>query len=174
LGIEEECREFPGPDEEELGDEGEEKRKGWPAEKIKEQGMKSSQANLSVAIRILIRLLILTFFSKKGSSSNTCFLEALFGVGILRDPIVGRVLAAFCSGVANPLLGVMLTLQMVSCAIHNLGDRFPFLGKDLLPSPFLLPLLPRFAGNSRRSIAFFLLRRGLAGKSKLADLSGES
>jgi hypothetical protein len=105
LSIEEECRDFPGPEKKELGDEGEEKQKGWPAEKRKEQGMKSSLANLSVAIRILIRLLILTFFRKEGSSSDTCFLEALFGVGILGDPIVGRVLAAFCSGVANPLLG---------------------------------------------------------------------
>ena len=65
--------------------------------------MKPSLANLSVAIRILIRLLIPSFFSMEGSSSNACFLESLLGVGVLRDPIVGRVLAAFCRGVAKPI-----------------------------------------------------------------------
>jgi hypothetical protein len=189
LGIEEDCREFlgpermelgdeggeqqkPGPERMELGDEGREQQKGWPAEKREEQGMKSFLANLSVAIKIPILILILTLFSKEGSSSNACFLEWLFGIGVLGDHIIGRVLAAFCSGVANPLLGVMLTRQMVSFAIHNLDDRFSFLGKDLLPSPFLLPLLLCFAGIFRRSV-FVLLRRGL-GKSKLADLSCES
>ena len=84
----------------------------------------------------------------------------MFGILILGDPIVGRVLAAFCSGVANPLLGVMLTRQMVSFAIHNLGDRVSFLGKDLLPSPFLLLVLLRLAEILRRS-ALVLLRCGL-------------
>jgi hypothetical protein len=125
-------------------------------EKTKEQGMKSSLANISVAIRILIRFLILTLFSEKSSSSNAGFLEALFGIYVLRDPIVGRVLTAFGSGVANPLLGVMLTLQMVGLAIHNLSDRFSLLGKDLLPSPFLIPVLLCFGGILRS--AFVLLR----------------
>jgi hypothetical protein len=73
--------------------------------------MKSSLANISVAIRILIRFLILTLFSQKSSSSKAGFLEALFGIGVLGDAIVGRVLAAFGSGVANPLIGTMLTLH---------------------------------------------------------------
>jgi hypothetical protein len=100
--------------------------------------MKFSLANISVAIRILIRFLILTLFSEKSSSSKVGFLEALFGICVLGNPIVGRVLTAFGSGVANPLNGMMLTLQMVDFAIHNLSDRFSLLGKDLLPSPFLL------------------------------------
>jgi hypothetical protein len=160
LGIQEDYRELPGPERKELGDDGGEQRKGWPAEKTKEQGMKSSLANLSVAVRIFIRLLILALFSKEGSSSNACFLEALFGISVLGDPIVGRVLAAFCSGVANPLLGVMLTRQVVSFAIHNLGDRFSLLGKDLLPSPFLLPVLLPLAEILGRS-ALVLVRSGL-------------
>jgi hypothetical protein len=81
--------------------------------------MKSSLATISVAIRILIRfILLLILFSQKSSSSKADFLEALFGLSILRDPIVGRVLTAFCSGVANPLVGMMLTCQMVVCAIE--------------------------------------------------------
>jgi hypothetical protein len=173
LGIQEDCREFPGPERKELGDEGGEQQKGWPAEKIKEQGMKSSLANLSVlAVRIFIRLLILTLFSKEGSSSDACFLEALFAISVRRDPIVGRVLAAFCSGGANPLLGVMLTRQMVSFAIHNRGDRFSLLGKVLLPSPFLLPVLLCLAEILGRS-ALVLVRSGL-GNLKLVDLSCES
>jgi hypothetical protein len=108
--------------------------------------MKSSLATISVAIRILIRfLLILLIFSQKSSSSQAGFLEALFGLSVLGDPIVGRVLTAFGSGVANPLVGMMLTLQMVVFAIHNLSDRFSLLGKDLLPGPFLLPVLLSFA-----------------------------
>jgi hypothetical protein len=58
---------------------------------MKEQGMKSSPATISVAIRILIRFLILTLFSQKSSSSKAGFLEALFGMRVLGDPIVGRV-----------------------------------------------------------------------------------
>jgi hypothetical protein len=54
--------------------------------------MKSSLATISVAIRILIRVLILNFFSQKSSSSKAGFLEALFGISVLGDPIVGRVL----------------------------------------------------------------------------------
>jgi hypothetical protein len=75
--------------------------------------MKSSLATVSVAIRILIRfILLLIIFSQKSSSSQTGFLEALFGLSILGDAIVGRVLTAFGSGVANPLVGMMLTRQM--------------------------------------------------------------
>jgi hypothetical protein len=66
--------------------------------------MKSSLATVSVAIRILIRLLLLLIiFSQKSSSSKAGFLEALFGLSILGDFIVGRVLAAFGSGVANQM-----------------------------------------------------------------------
>jgi hypothetical protein len=109
---------------------------------MKEQGMKSSLATISVAIRILIRFLILLIiFSQKSSSSKAGFLEALFGMSVLEDPIVGRVLTVFGSGVANPLVGMMLTLQMVVFAIHNLSDWFSLLGKDLLPSPFLILVL---------------------------------
>jgi hypothetical protein len=73
---------------------------------MKEQGIKSSLATISVAIRILIRfLLLLILFSKKSSSSKAGFLEALFGLSVLGDPIVGRVLAAFGSGVAIHWLG---------------------------------------------------------------------
>jgi hypothetical protein len=140
-------------------------------EKTKEQGMKSSLANILVAIRILIRFLILILFSEKSSSSKAGFLEALFGIRVLGDPIVGRVLIAFGSGVANPLAGMMLTLQMVVFAIHtNLSDRFSLLGKDLLPSPFLILVLLCFAGILRS--AFVLLRCRL-GNAKLVDLSRE-
>jgi hypothetical protein len=132
--------------------------------------MKSSLANISVAIRILIRFLILTLFSEKSSSSKAGFLESLFGIRILGDPIVGRLLAAFCSGVANPLIGMMLTLQMVAFAIHNLSDRFSLLGKDLLPSPFLLLVLLCFAGILRSA---FVLLRCCLGNAKLVDLSRE-
>jgi hypothetical protein len=55
------------------------------------------------------------------------FLEALFGHSIIGDAIVGRVLAAFCSGVANPLVGMMLTCQM----LESLGARLSFLGATL-------------------------------------------
>jgi hypothetical protein len=77
--------------------------------------MKSSLATVSVAIRILIRflLLLIIIFSQKSSSSKAGFLEALFGLSILGDTIVGRVLAAFGNGEANPLVGMMLTCQMV-------------------------------------------------------------
>jgi hypothetical protein len=129
--------------------------------------MKSSLANISLAIRILIRFLILTLFSEKSSSSKAGFLEALFGIRVLGNPIVGRVLTAFGSGVANPLIGMMLTLQMLGFAIHNLSDRFSLLGKDLLPSPFLLLVLLSFAGILRS--AFALLRCYL-GNAKLVDL----
>jgi hypothetical protein len=133
--------------------------------------MKSSLVNTSVAIRILIRFLILTLFSEKSSSSSKAgFLEALFGISVLRDPIVGRVLTAFGSGMANPLIGMILTLQMVGFAIHNLSDRFSLLGKDLLPSPFLLLVLLCFAGILMS--AFVLLRCRL-GNTKLVDLSRE-
>jgi branched-subunit amino acid transport protein AzlD len=123
--------------------------------------MKSSLAIISVAIRILIRfLLLLLIFSQKSSSSKAGFLEALFGLSILGDPIVGRVLAAFGSGVANPLVGMMLTRQMVVFAIHNLSDRFFLLGKDLLPSPFFILVLLCFAGIPRS--VFVLLRSSKA------------
>jgi hypothetical protein len=92
---------------------------------------------------------------KKKNSSQTGFLEALFGQSIVGNAIVGRVLAAFGSGVANPLVGMMLTCQMVVFAIHNLSDRISLLGKDFLPGPFLLPVLLSFAGILRS--AFFLL-----------------
>jgi hypothetical protein len=59
LGIEVDSSEFPGPSRKELGDEWEDEREGWPTEKTKEQGMKSSLATISVAIRILIRFLLL-------------------------------------------------------------------------------------------------------------------
>jgi branched-subunit amino acid transport protein AzlD len=131
---------------------------------MKEQGMKSSLANISVAIRILIRFLILTIFSEKSSSSKVGFLEALFGICVLGDPMVCRVLTAFGSGVANPLIEMMLTLQMVVFAIHNLSDRFSLLGKDLLPSPFLILVLLCFAG---------ILSRCRLGNARLADLSRE-
>jgi hypothetical protein len=73
-------------------------------------GNKSSLATVSVAIRILIRfLLLIIIFSQKSSSSRAGFLEALFGLSILGDAIVGRVLTAFGSGVANPLVGMMLS-----------------------------------------------------------------
>jgi hypothetical protein len=164
VGIQDDGREFPGPERKELGDEGEAKQKGWPAEKIKEQGMRSSLANLSVAVRIFIRLLILTLLSKEGSSSDACFLEAsLCGISVLRDPIVGRVLAALCRGVAKPLVGVMFTCQMISFAIHHLGDRFSLLGKDLLPGPFLLLVLLSLDEVLRRN-ALVLLRSGLGCK----------
>jgi hypothetical protein len=108
---------------------------------MKEEGMKSSLATISVAIRFLIRfLLLLILFSQKSSSSKAGFLEALFGNGILGDAIVGRVLTGFGSGVANPLVGMMLTCQMVVFAIHSLSDRFSLLGNDLLPSPLGAPL----------------------------------
>jgi uncharacterized integral membrane protein len=100
--------------------------------------MKSSLATVSVAIRILIRFLLLLLIFSQSSSSKAGFLEALFGLSILGDAIVGRVLAAFGSGVAIPLVGMILTCQMVVFAIHNLSDRFSLLGKDFLPSPFLL------------------------------------
>jgi hypothetical protein len=137
---------------------------------MQEQGMKSSLATVSVAIRILIRFLLLIIFSQKSSSSQAGFLEALFGLSILGDSIVGRVLAAFCSGVTNPLVGMMLTCQMVGFAIHNLSDRFSLLGKDPLPSPFLLLVLLSFAGILRS--AFFLLKCYL-GNAKLVDLRRE-
>jgi uncharacterized membrane protein YcaP (DUF421 family) len=133
--------------------------------------MKSPLATVSVAVRILIRfllLLLLFIFSQKSSCSQTGFLEALFGLSILGDAIVGRVLAAFCSGVADPLVEMMLTCQMVVFAIHNLSDRFSLLGKDLLPGPFLLLVLLSFAGILRG--AFFLLGSHL-GNAKLM-LSG--
>jgi branched-subunit amino acid transport protein AzlD len=132
--------------------------------------MKSSLATVSVAIRILIRFLILILFSQKSSSTKAGFLEALFGISVLGDSIVGRVLTAFGSGVANPLIGMMLTLQVVVFAIHNLSDRFSLLGKELLPSPFLILVLLCFAGILRS--AFVLLRRRL-GNAKLVDLSRE-
>jgi hypothetical protein len=132
--------------------------------------MKSSLATVSVAIRILIRFLILILFSQKSSSSKADFLEALFGISVLGDSIVGRVLTAFGSGVANPLIGMMLTLQVVVFSIHNLSDRFSLLGKELLPSPFLIFVLLCFAGILRS--AFVLLRRRL-GNAKLVDLSRE-
>jgi hypothetical protein len=133
--------------------------------------MNSSLATVSVATRILIRfLLLLIIFSQKSSCSQTGFLEALFGLIILGNAIVGRVLAAFCSGVADPLVGMMLTCQMVVFAIHNLSDRFSFLGKDLLPGPFLLPVLLSFAGILRS--AFFFLWSHL-GNAKLVDLRRE-
>jgi hypothetical protein len=72
--------------------------------------------------------------------------------------------------VANPLIGMMLTRQMVVFAIDNLSDRFSLLGKDLLPSPFLLLLLLCFAGILRS--AFVLLRCRL-GNAKLVDLRRE-
>jgi hypothetical protein len=138
---------------------------------MKEQGTKSSLATISVAIRILIRfLLLLILFSQKSSSSKVGFLEALFGMSILGDAIVGRVLTASGSGVANTLVGMMLTHQMVVLAIHNLSDRFSLLGKDLLPSPFLLLVLFSFAGILRS--AFVLLRCRL-GNAKLVDLRRE-
>jgi hypothetical protein len=127
--------------------------------------MKSSLATVSVAVRILIRfLLFLIIFIQKSSCSQTGFLEALFGHSIVGNAIVGRVLAAFCSGVANPLVGMMLTCQMVGFSIHNLSDRFSLLGKDLLP------VLLSFAGILRS--AFFLLRSHL-GNAKLMDLRRE-
>jgi hypothetical protein len=133
--------------------------------------MKSSLATVSVAVRILIRfLLLLIIFSQKSSSSQTGFLEALFGLSIVGNAIAGRVLAAFCSGVANSLVGMMLTCQMVVFAIHNLSDRFSLLGKDFPPGPFLLPVLLSFAGILRS--AFFLLRCRL-GHAKLVDLRHE-
>jgi hypothetical protein len=132
--------------------------------------MKSYLPNLSVAIRILIRFPILTLFREKSSSSKAGFLESLFGIRVLGDPIVGRVLTALGSGVANPLVGMRLILQMVGFAIHNLSDRFSLLGKDLLPSPFLILVLLRFAGILRS--AFVLLRCRL-GNAKLVDLSRE-
>jgi hypothetical protein len=133
--------------------------------------MKSSLANISVAIRILIRfLLLLIIFSQKSSSSKAGFLEALFGLRVLGDPIVRRVLTAFGSGVANPWIGMMLTLQMVIFAIHNLSDRFFLLGKDLLSSPFLILVLLCFAGILRRA---FVLLRCYVGNAKLVDLSRE-
>jgi hypothetical protein len=133
--------------------------------------MKSSLATVSVAVRILIRfLLLLIIFSQKSSSSQTGFLEALFGLSILGDAIVGRVLAAFCSGVANPLVGMMFTCQKLVFAIRNLSDRFSLLGKDLLTSPFLLLVLLCFAGIL--GSAFFLLRCRL-GNAKLVDLRRE-
>jgi hypothetical protein len=53
--------------------------------------MKSSLATISVAIRILIRFLILLLiFSQKSSSSKADFLEALFGISVLGDAIVGK------------------------------------------------------------------------------------
>jgi hypothetical protein len=132
--------------------------------------MKSSLANISVAIRILIRFLILTLFSQKSTSSKAGFLEALFGIRVLGDPIVGRVLTAFRSGVANPLIGMMLTLQVVVFAIHNLSDRFSLLGKELLPSPFLILVLLCFAGILRSA---FVLLRCCLGNAKLVDLRRE-
>ena len=133
--------------------------------------MKSSLATGSVAIRILIRfLLLIIIFSQKSSSSQTGFLEALFGLSIVGNAIVGRVLAAFCSCVANPLVGMMLTCQMVVFAIHKLSDRFSLLGKDLLSGPFPIPVLLSFVGILRS--VFFLLRSHL-GKAKLVDLRRE-
>jgi hypothetical protein len=171
LGIAVDSGEFPGPKRKELGDEWEDEWEGWPTEKMKEQGMKSSLATVSVAIRILIRfLLLLIIFSQKSSSSKVGFLEALFGMSILGDAIVERVLTAFGSGVTNPLVGVMLTCQMVVFAIHNLSDRFSLLRKDLLPSPFLLLVLLCCAGILRS--AFVLLRCRL-GNAKLVDLRRE-
>jgi hypothetical protein len=96
--------------------------------------MKYSLATVSEAIRILIRfLLLLIIFSQKSSISKVGFLGALFGMSILRDAIVGRVLTAFGSGVANPLVGMMLTCQMVVFAIHNLSDWLSLLGKSSRP-----------------------------------------
>jgi hypothetical protein len=66
---------------------------------------------------------------------------------------------------------MMFTCQMVVFAIHNLSDRLSLLGKDLLPSPFLLPVLPSFAGIL--GSAFVLLRCHL-GNAKLVDLDCES
>jgi hypothetical protein len=74
LGIEVDGGEFLGPWRKELGDEWEDERERWPTEKMKEQEMKSSLATISVAIRILIRFLILILFWS--SSSKACFLEA--------------------------------------------------------------------------------------------------
>jgi hypothetical protein len=133
--------------------------------------MKSSLATVSVAIRILIIfLLILIIFSQKSSSSKAGFLKALFGMSILGEAIVGRVLTAFGSGVANPLVWMMLTCQMVVFAIHNLSDRFSLLGKDVLPSPFLLLVLLFFAGILRSA---FVLFRCHLGNAKLVDLRRE-
>jgi hypothetical protein len=137
---------------------------------MKEQEMKSSLATISVAIRILIRFLILILFSQKSSSSKAGFFEALFGISVLGDPIVVRVLTAFGSGVTNPLVGMMLTLQVVVFAIHNLSDRSSLLGKDLLPSPFLLPVLLCFAVILRSA---FVLLRCCLGNAKLVDLRHE-
>jgi hypothetical protein len=132
--------------------------------------MKSSLATFSVAIRILIRFLLLILFSQKSSSSKVGFLEALFGMSIRGDPIVGRVLTALGSGVANPLVGMMLTRQMVVFAIHNLSDRFSLLGKDLLPSPFFILVLLFFAEILRSA---FVLFRCCLGNGKLVDLRCE-
>jgi hypothetical protein len=130
--------------------------------------MKSSPATVSVAIRIPFRfLLLLIIFSQKTSCSKAGFFEALFDLSILGDVIVGKVFAAFGSGVANPLVGMMLTCQMVVFAIHKLSDRFSLLGKDLLPSPFLLLVLLCFAGILRSG---FVLLRCHLGNAKLVDL----
>ena len=65
---------------------------------------------------------------------------------------------------------MMLTLKVVVFAIHNLSDRSSLLGKDLLPGPFLLPVLLSFAGILRS--ASFLLRSDL-GNAKLMNLRRE-
>jgi hypothetical protein len=104
---------------------------------MKEQGMKSSLATVSVAIRILIRfLLLLLLFSQKSTSSKAGFLEALFGLSILGDAIVGRVLTAFGSGVANPLVGMILTLQMIFLPSISLVTGSPSLGRTFVQAHF--------------------------------------
>jgi hypothetical protein len=66
--------------------------------------MKSSLATVSVATRILIRfLLLLLIFSKKSCSSKAGFLEALFGLSILGDAMVGRVLLYWSNPVSQVL-----------------------------------------------------------------------
>jgi hypothetical protein len=77
--------------------------------------------------------------------------------------------------VADPLLGVMLTVQMVRGAVDNLGNRLAFFGKDLLPSPLLFSLKFGLAGNllrirSVRSALLVFLGRRKSGRARFVNL----
>jgi hypothetical protein len=108
------------------------------------------------------------FLSKLGSSSDVCQLKMFLAIN-LWNSIVGGVLATFLSGVTDTLLPMVNTGKMVGLAINNFGDWVTILGKDLLPGPFLLPVLFRLDDILLRIALSSLLWR----QTKLIDLSSD-
>ena len=61
---------------------------------------------------------VISLFSKDSSCSNASCLKSFLDIvsrvtGVVGDAIVLGVLAAFVRGVADPLLGVMFTVQII-------------------------------------------------------------